>query len=56
MEWLSSRLRRWLPELLEGLGALCLVIAAAHVATALAWLVIGVALVAKAYELEMRQR
>ncbi len=46
----------WLPDLLGGLGVLCLVIATAHVATALAWLVVGVAPVAKAYELELRQR
>jgi hypothetical protein len=41
-----------LPDVLEALGAVCLVVAAGHVAAPLAWLVAGVALVLKAYELD----
>lgn len=56
VEWLRSRLCRRLPDIVEGLGALCLVVAAAQVAAALAWFVAGVALAAKSYELELRER
>jgi hypothetical protein len=43
-----------LADVLEGLGALCLIVAAAHVAAALAWATIAVALFLKALELEAR--
>jgi uncharacterized membrane protein len=47
-------LRHRLADLLELAGAICLVVAAAFVAVALAWTVAGVALIAKAAELEAR--
>lgn len=40
--------------MLELLGATCLVIAAATLHPSLAWLVAGVSLIAKAFELETR--
>lgn len=43
-----------LPAVLEVIGAACLVVAASLVAAALAWLVAGVAITAKAWELEVR--
>jgi hypothetical protein len=49
-------LRGRLADLLELAGAVCLIVAAAFVATALAWAVTGVALIAKAAELETSSR
>lgn len=45
-----------LAELVEAAGALCLVVAAAHVDPALAWAAGGVGLVVKAFDLERRDR
>jgi hypothetical protein len=50
----NALLRGRLADLLELAGAICLIVAAAFVATALAWTVAGVALIAKAAELELR--
>lgn len=43
-----------LVDVLEALGAICLVVAAAHVAPALAWATVAVVLILKALELEGR--
>jgi uncharacterized membrane protein len=52
----KALLRGRLADLLEFAGAVCLIVAAAFVATALAWTVAGVALIAKAAEIETRSR
>jgi hypothetical protein len=52
----NALLRGRLADLLELAGAVCLVVAAAFVATALAWAVTGVALIAKAAEMETRSQ
>lgn len=47
---------RNIANVIEFVGAVCLVVAAAYVATALAWAVAGVALLGKAYELDLAKR
>ncbi|HEV2071095.1 MAG TPA: hypothetical protein VGR26_14995 [Acidimicrobiales bacterium] len=53
---MANLLRGRLPEILELVGAVCLTVAAAHVAAGLAWAVVGAALVGKSYELDSRPR